>query len=136
MVLKHRRPLPTPEEAMHDIQEEETTASLTKELGDASTRSPFSVNVATTLAVGVVDMVDAVDAEDAVDIVYTVEAVEPEPATKVSAPIAKLTAILQMHAGSRNAPRREETTEETTSTFVSSLGSQATSMSIGSPTNK
>jgi len=37
MVLKHRRPLPTPEEAMHDLLEEETTASLTKELGDTST---------------------------------------------------------------------------------------------------
>jgi len=37
MVLKHRRPLRTPEEAMHDLLEEETTASLTKELGDAST---------------------------------------------------------------------------------------------------
>jgi len=37
IVLKHRSPLPTPEEAMHDLLEEETTASLTKELGDAST---------------------------------------------------------------------------------------------------
>jgi len=37
MVLKHRRLLPTPEEAMHDLLEEETTASLTKELGDTST---------------------------------------------------------------------------------------------------
>ena len=37
MVLKHRRPLPTPEEAMHNLLEEETTASLTKQLGDAST---------------------------------------------------------------------------------------------------
>jgi len=36
MVLKHRRPLPTPEEAMNDLLEEETTASLPKELGDAS----------------------------------------------------------------------------------------------------
>jgi hypothetical protein len=36
MVLKHRRPLPTPEEAMHVLLEEETTASFTKELGDAS----------------------------------------------------------------------------------------------------
>ena len=36
MVLKHRWPLPTPEEAMHKLLEEETTASLTKELGDAS----------------------------------------------------------------------------------------------------
>jgi len=35
MVLKHRRPLPTPEEAMHNLLEKETTASLTKELGDA-----------------------------------------------------------------------------------------------------
>ena len=37
MVLKHRRPLPTPEECMHDLLEEATAASLTKELGDAST---------------------------------------------------------------------------------------------------
>jgi len=37
MVLKHRRPLRTPEEAMHDLLEEETTTGLTKELGDAST---------------------------------------------------------------------------------------------------
>jgi len=36
MVLKHRMPLPTPKEAMHDLLEEETTASLTKELGDTS----------------------------------------------------------------------------------------------------
>jgi len=36
MVLKHRWPLPTPEEAMHELLEEDTTASLTKELGDAS----------------------------------------------------------------------------------------------------
>jgi hypothetical protein len=36
MVLKHRRPLPTPEEAMHDLLEEVTTASLTKELGNPS----------------------------------------------------------------------------------------------------
>jgi len=39
IVLKHRRPLPAPEEAMHDLLEEETTASLTKELGDASMRA-------------------------------------------------------------------------------------------------
>jgi len=36
IVLKHRRLLPTPKEAMHDLLEEETTASLTKELGDES----------------------------------------------------------------------------------------------------
>jgi len=36
MVLKHRRPLPTPEEAMHDLLEGETTTGLTKELRDAS----------------------------------------------------------------------------------------------------
>jgi len=39
MFLKHRRPLPTPEEAMHDLSEEETTTGLTKKLGDASTRA-------------------------------------------------------------------------------------------------
>jgi len=42
MVLKHRRPLPTPEEAMHDLLEEETTTGLTKELGDASTGAALS----------------------------------------------------------------------------------------------
>jgi len=42
MVLKHRRPSPTPKEAMHDLLEEETTASLTKELGDASMGAALS----------------------------------------------------------------------------------------------
>jgi len=37
MVLKYRRPLPTPEEAMHDLLQEDTTTGLNKELGDAST---------------------------------------------------------------------------------------------------
>jgi hypothetical protein len=118
MVLKHRRPLPTPEEAMHDLLEEETTASLTKELGDASTG-----------AMGVVDVMVPADAEDAVD---TMKAVEPETAMKLSAPIAKLTAILQMHAESGNALRREETMM---SRFVSSADSKDTSKSIASPTN-
>jgi hypothetical protein len=53
---------------------------------------------------------------------------------KVSALIAKLTAILQMHAESANARRREETTEMM-SAFAASAGSQATSKSIASPTN-
>jgi hypothetical protein len=108
---------------------------------------PFSLNVAATVAevdakaVGVVDTDDAVDADDTmdtvdmVDTVDTVEAVEPETATKVSAPIAKLTAIRQMHAGSGNAPRREETTEETMSAFASSVGSQVMSKSSAFPTN-
>jgi len=37
MVLKHRRPLQRPEEAMHALLEEETTASVTRELANAST---------------------------------------------------------------------------------------------------
>ena len=37
MVPKYRRPLTIPKEAMHDFLKEDTTASLTKELGDAST---------------------------------------------------------------------------------------------------
>jgi hypothetical protein len=37
MVLKHRRPLPTHEDAMHNLLEEETTISHTMELGDEST---------------------------------------------------------------------------------------------------
>jgi hypothetical protein len=88
--------------------------------------------VAEADALGVVNVVDA---EDAVDTVDTVEAVEQETATKVSAPIANLTAILQMHAGSGNALRREKTTEEMTCAFASSVGSQAMSKSIASPTN-
>jgi len=37
MVLKHRRPLPTPEEAMQDLLEEESTTGFNKKLGEAST---------------------------------------------------------------------------------------------------
>jgi hypothetical protein len=95
----------------------------------------FSLNVAATVAKGMVDMEDAedaVDTADTMDTVDTEEAVEPETATKVVAPIAQLTAILQMHAESGNALRREETTM---TAFVSSAGSQDTSKSIASPTN-
>jgi len=77
------------------------------------------------MGVGVVDVEDVVDA---------VETVDPETVTKVSTPIVKLTTIVQMHAESANAHRREETTEMM-STFTSSAGSQATSKSIASPTN-
>jgi len=80
-------------------------------------------------------VVDAEDADNAVHAVDTVEAVESETARKLSARIGKLTAILQMHAWSRNAPRREDTTEEMTSAFVSSVGSQVMSMSIASLTH-
>jgi hypothetical protein len=91
-------------------------------------------NMAATVAeaVGAVDAVDAVDSVHAVEAVEAVEVVEAEIATRVSAPIAKLTATLQMHAESRNRLRREETTM---SAFSSSAGSQATSKSIASPTN-
>jgi hypothetical protein len=106
----------------------------------------FSLNVAATVAegVGVVDAEAAVDAEDAVyaedavdgedtkDTVDMDEAVEPEAATKVSAPIAKLTAILQMYAESGNALRRKETP---ISTFGPSAGSQDPSKSIASHTH-
>jgi len=98
---------------------------------------PFSLNEAATVVEG--EAVGVVDVEDAVDTVDSVEAVEPETATKVNAPIAKLTAILQMHAGSGNAPSRDETTEETmqetTSASASSAGSQDTSKSIAPSTN-
>jgi len=47
---------------------------------------PFSLNEAATVAEA--KAVGVVDAEDAVHTVDTVEAVEPETATKVSAPIA------------------------------------------------
>jgi hypothetical protein len=96
---------------------------------------PSSLNVEATVAVGEVDMLDEADVEDAVDMVDTVDAVEPETATKVSALIAKLTAIQQMHAESGNVPRREETMNETMSALVSGVRSQDTSKSIASPTN-
>jgi hypothetical protein len=89
--------------------------------------------VAEADAVGVA-VVDAEDTVDAVDAVNTVETVDPETVTKVSALIATLTAILQMHAESANARRREETTEMM-SAFASGAGSQATSKSIASPPN-
>ena len=54
--------------------------------------------MAATVAVGVVDGEDTVHMGDTVDTVDTVEAVAPETATNVRAPIVKLTAILEMHA--------------------------------------
>jgi len=68
-----------------------------------------------------------VDAVNAVNVVDAVNAVKAEIATamgnRVSAPIAKLTAILQMHAENRNTLRREETAEEAMSAFGTSAGS-------------
>jgi len=98
---------------------------------------PYFPNVAATVAeaVGAADAVGAVDAVETLETVEAVEAVESEIFMRVSAPIAKLTAILQMHAESGNALRREETAEETTSAFATSAGSQVTSKSIASPTN-
>jgi hypothetical protein len=89
---------------------------------------PYFPNVASTVA----EAVCAVDSVDTVNVVETVEAVEVEIAMRVSAPSAKLTAILQMHAESGNALRREEATM---SAFTSSARSQVTSKSIVSPTN-
>ena len=89
-------------------------------------KPPYFPSVAATVAEAEVEAVGAVE---------TVEAVEAEIVTRVSAPIAKLTAILQMHAESGNALRREETAEETTSAFATSAGSQVTSKLIASPTN-
>jgi hypothetical protein len=96
---------------------------------------PFSLNVTPTVAEAV-SMAEVVHAVHELDMV---EAVEPETATKVGAPIANLTAMLPMHTGSGNALRREktteETTEETTNAFASSAGSQVMAKSIASPTN-
>jgi hypothetical protein len=76
------------------------------------------------VAVDAVDMEKAVKAEIAMDM-----------GNRVSAPIAKLTAILQMHAENGNAIRREETAEDMMSAFATSTGSQATSKWIASPIN-
>jgi len=81
-------------------------------------------------------------AEDAGDLVNAVDmekAVKAETATdmgnSVSAPTAKLTAILQMHTENGNALRREETAEQVMSTFATSAGLQTVSQSIVSPRN-
>lgn len=58
---------------------------------------PYSLNTAATQAMGVLDSVDVLDAVATGD---TVEAVEPEIAMKVNAPITKMTPIWQMHAES------------------------------------
>jgi len=87
------------------------------------------------MAVGAADVVRALDAVQILETVEAVGAVEAEIVTRVSAPIAKLTAILQMHAESGDALRRQETAEETTSAFATSAGSQVTLKSIASPTN-
>jgi hypothetical protein len=79
-----------------------------------------------TVAVGMVDVVDAVDT------VGVMEVVEAEIATRVNAPIAKLSAILWMHAESEHTHWSEETMM---STCASSAGFQATSKSIACPTN-
>ena len=80
------------------------------------------------------EAVGAEDSEDTVDAVDTVEVMEAKITTRVSAPTARFPAILQMHAESRNALRREETAEETaeemTSAFATSAGSQATAKSM------
>ena len=97
---------------------------------------PLSPNVAATVVEAEAeDVVDVVDVVDAVGAVEAVEAVEAEIATRVSAPIAKLTIIPQMHAENGNALRREITAEERTSAFATSAGFQATSKSIVPPTN-
>jgi len=85
-----------------------------------------------------VEIVSMVHTEDTVDAVYLlntadiVGVVERHTATKVSAHIANLTAIVQMDAESCNALRREETTM---SAFASRTGYLDTSKSIESPTN-
>jgi len=100
-------------------------------------RPPVLLTEAVTVAeaVGRVDIlagVDKVDTVDTMDMVDMEEAADTETVMKVGAPIAKMTAILQMHAESSNALRREETTMRA---FVSSVRSQDMSMSIPSPTN-
>jgi hypothetical protein len=86
------------------------------------------------------DTVDTVDVVDAVDAEKAVKAeIATEMGNRVSAPIAKLTAIPQMHADNGNALRREETAEETAeevmSAFATSAGFQTISKSIVSPRN-
>jgi len=104
---------------------------------------PNFPNVAATLAnavaaldpvdaVGAAEVMEAVEAVEVVKAVEAMEAVEAEIATRVSTPIANLIVILQMHAESKNTPRRENTTM---SAFASSAGFQATSKSIASLTN-
>jgi len=82
-------------------------------------------------AIGALDDLDAVETVEAVEAVEAVEDRNLDIATKVSALIAKLTAILQMHSESGEALRREETTMSTSAFCV---GFQETSKSITSLT--
>jgi len=129
MVLNHRRPFPTPEEAMLDLLEEETTTGLTKALGDESPGATLISQCGGYLAEPKVQAVGAVDT------VHAVEQVEVEIVTGVSEHIAKLTNILPMHAESGTMLGREETVEETISEFATNVGSQVMPKSISSPTN-
>jgi len=95
---------------------------------------PSSPNVAAIVArvkaEDVVDAVDTVDAEKAVK-----AQIATEIGNRVSAPMAKLSAIPQMHAGNENTLQREKTAEEVMSAFATSADSQTISKSIVSPRN-
>jgi hypothetical protein len=134
IVLKDRRPLPTPKEAMHNLLKEKLQPASPRNLWIHSQGPSFTLNAAATIseAVGMVDVEDVGDAVDKVDMLDLIEAVEPETAMKVSAPITKLMDLQQMHGNSRNVPRWQQTT---VSIFVCSVGLQDTSKSIESFTN-
>ena len=76
----------------------------------------------------------AKDAVDVVDMVDMERAVKAEIATdmdnRVSAPIGKLSAILQMHAENGNTLSSEKTAEQVMSAFSASVGCQTISKSM------
>jgi hypothetical protein len=82
---------------------------------------PLSLNVTVTMAVSM-GVVTAQGMLDIVDIVHTVDAVKPETATNVIAPIAHLPSLVLLHAQRRSALTQEEVTQEIQNSFASSAG--------------
>jgi hypothetical protein len=134
VVLKYSRPLPTPEETMHNFLEEESTASPTRELGDEFMASACSLNrvACEPEETGLVDVVIAAEALYTVDMQDTGDAVEGEKDTNVCAPVAKLKVTIQIPTEIRIAHVQEETA---ICALDHSVSSKETSKSIVSPTH-
>jgi len=79
---------------------------------------------------------EVIDAVDIVDVVVMVDKPEElELAIRLSAPVAKLTAIIQIDAESGNTLRKEKTAEESMGINAASEGFQPIPESTVSPTN-
>ncbi|KAF8542361.1 hypothetical protein BDD12DRAFT_876683 [Trichophaea hybrida] len=110
MVLKHRRLLPTAEDAMHHLLEEETIAGLTNELGDTCTGAALLTQYGNYHGRG-------------------------QHQGRGRGGSGGSGGSRNNHEQNGNALRREITPEKRTNVFATSPGFPATSKSIVSPTN-